>query len=215
MRVLLVDDQYLFLTGLANVLDDWPDVQVVGQASNGREAVQKAHQLRPDLILMDVNMPEMTGLEATRVLRRELPEVKIVILTVSEDDENLLEAIKVGAHGYLLKDLKPAVLREMLAAVSRGETPLSPLMAKKILREFSRYIPATPVSAPTEELTGREKDVLALVAGGADNREIAERLYLAPGTVKRHIHNILTKLRARSRAEAAAYAIREGIIPPE
>jgi two-component system, NarL family, nitrate/nitrite response regulator NarL len=215
IRMLIADDQYLFLTGLANVLRDWPDVQVVGQASNGREAVKRVRQLRPDVVLMDINMPEMTGLEATRIIRREMPEVKVVMLTVSEEDEYLFEAIKLGAHGYLLKDLKPVVLREMIAAVSRGETPISPLMAKKVLREFARHIPATPIPGPVEELTDREKDVLALAAGGADNRAIAEQLYLAPGTVKRHMHNILTKLHARSRAEAAAYAIREGIIPPQ
>ncbi len=214
LTVLLVDDQLLFRKGLESVLADWPDVQVVGEAENGLEAIAKAHTLRPDIVLMDINMPHLDGLKATELIRHELPDVKVLVLTVSEQDENLFEAIKVGAHGYLLKDLKPEVLHEMLLAVARGEVPISPLMAKKIINEFARQLPLVPVPKPVEELTPREKEVLALVAAGMDNQEIAERLFLAEGTVKRHLHNILAKLQARSRREAAAYAVRHGIIPP-
>ena len=215
IRVLLVDDQVLFLHGLANVLSDWPDVQVVGQAGDGLDAVAKVRRFHPDVVLMDINMPNMNGLEATRLLRREMPELKIVILTVSEQDENLFEAIKLGATGYLLKDIKPVVLHEMLLSVARGEAPISPAMAGRILSEFARHLPPTSAPHPIGELTPREKEVLELVATGADNRAIAERLCLAPGTVKRHLHNILDKLQARSRDEAAAYALRHGLISPE
>ena len=213
LRILLVDDQVLFLKGLGNVLGDWPDVSVVGEAANGEEALEQAVVLRPDIILMDLNMPQMDGLEATAVIQRELPHTKIVILTVSEQDENLLRAIRVGASGYLLKDIKPAVLHEMLLSVARGETPLAPLMAAKILREFALLAPKQPLLEPGDErLTDREIEVLELVAAGLDNRALADRLFLAPGTVKRHLHNIMTKLRAHSREEAAAFAARRGLI---
>ncbi len=215
IRVLLVDDQVLFLHGLANVLEDWPDLQVVGTASDGEEAVAKAQMLHPDVVLMDINMPNMNGLDATRTLRREMPEVKVVVLTVSEEDENLFEAVKLGARGYLLKDIKPLVLHEMLLAVARGESPISPVMAARVLNEFAKYLPLAAVPTTRGELTAREKEVLEMVAVGADNRAIAERLYLAPGTVKRHLHNILDKLQARTRDEAAAYALRHGMISPE
>lgn len=215
IRVLLVDDQVLFLHGLANVLSDWPDVEVLGQATDGLDAVTKAQRLHPDVVLMDINMPNMDGLEATKLLRREMPELKVVIITVSEQDENLFEAIKLGATGYLLKDIKPVVLHEMLLSVARGEAPISPAMASKILNEFARRLPPTTPPQPFGELTSREKEVLELVATGADNRAIADRLYLAPGTVKRHLHNILDKLQARSRDEAAAYALLHGLISLE
>ncbi len=214
IRVLLVDDQLLFLHGLANVLGDWPDVRVVGEASDGLDAVAKARKLEPDIVLMDINMPTMNGLEATRILRQEMPTVKVVVLTISEQDEYLFEAIKGGASGYLLKDIKPVVLHEMLLAVARGEAAISPVMAARILEEFAKYLPLAAEPEPTEELTDREKEVLELVAAGYDNRAIAKSLCLAPGTVKRHLHNILDKLHARSRGEAAAYALRHGIISP-
>lgn len=212
IRVLLTDDQVLFRKGLKRVLGDWPELQVVGEAADGAEAVAKAKLLRPDVILLDINMPNMNGLEAAQVIRREVPGAKIVMLTVSEQDADLFEAVKRGANGYLLKNLKPAVLREMLVSVAQGETPISPLMAKKILNEFARQLPLMSLPEPTEDLTPREKEVLVLVVGGADNREISERLCLAPGTVKRHMHNILSKLHARSRTQAAAYALSRGLV---
>ncbi|MCL4371058.1 MAG: response regulator transcription factor [Chloroflexi bacterium] len=215
LRVLLVDDQVLFRKGLRSILSDWLEVQVVGEASDGSEAIAQAAALRPDIILMDVNMPTMNGIEAARRLRRRSPEVRLIMLTISEQDEHLFDAIKAGADGYLLKDLRPEVLREMLLAVTRGEAPLSPLMAKKILAEFSRQAPLVPAPKPTEDLTSREREVLRLVAEGADNRTIADRLCLAPGTAKRHIHNILSKLQARSRSEAVAFARHHGILSQE
>lgn len=214
IRVLLADDQSLFRHGLSNIIGDWPDIQVVGAAADGVEAVALARRFNPDVVLMDINMPNMNGLEATRLLHRELPEIKVVILTVSEQDESLFEAIKIGARGYLLKDIKPVVLHEMILAVVRGEAPISPVIAGKILSEFARHMPVLPGPKPIRLLTDREKEVLELVATGADNRTIADRLYLAPGTVKRHLHNILDKLQARSREEAADFARRQGLISP-
>lgn len=214
LRVLLVDDQVLFLSGLANVLADWPEVQVVAEASNGEDAFAKALALRPDVVLMDLNMPQMNGLEATAAIREKIPEAKIILLTVSEQDENVFRAIRAGASGYLLKDIKPSVLREMLHAVDRGEAPLAPLMAKKILSEFLRLAPESSVPVPAGDLTDREIEVLELVAAGLDNKALAERLVVAPGTVKRHLHNIMTKLHAHSREEAVNYASRHGVIKP-
>jgi DNA-binding NarL/FixJ family response regulator len=215
IKVLLVDDQVLFLNGLANVLSDWPEVKVVGEAANGAEGVARARELRPDVIFMDLNMPVMDGVEATRAIVAEMPETKIVMLTVSEEDASLHEALKAGACGYLIKDIKPAVLHEMLLAVARGETPISPLMAGKILRNLGGRLPQSDVPHPRGQLTDREREVLELVAMGADNATVAQRLVLAPGTVKRHLHNIFDKLQAKSRAEAAAFARYHGMISPK
>ncbi|TAK28668.1 MAG: response regulator transcription factor [Chloroflexota bacterium] len=212
VRVLLVDDQILFRKALCSVLADWDELQVVGEAANGAEAVAKAAELRPDIVLMDIHMPGMNGLDATRLIRRDVPEARIVMLTVSEQDDHLFEAIRIGAQGYLLKNVTAEVLREMLTAVARGETPISPLMAGKILNELVQHVPFMNLPRPEEELTPREKEVLVLAAEGLDNGMIAERLCLAPGTVKRHMHNILAKLHARSRAEAAACALHYGLI---
>lgn len=214
LRVLLVDDQTLFRKGMEFVLGDWPDVQVVGEADNGLDAVHKVVDLRPDVVLMDINMPVMDGLQATQLILEESPGVKVIILSVSEQDENLFRAIRLGACGYLLKDLKPAVLHEMLMAAVREEIPISPLMTRKILDEYARQLPLVPTARPVKPLTTREKEVLTLVARGGDNLVIADRLSLTHGTVKRHVHNILKKLGAGNRGEAVAYAVHRGIIPP-
>ena len=163
-------------------------------------------------ITMDIHMPGMNGLDVTRLIYRDVPETRIVVLTVSEQDNHLFESIKLGAQGYLLKNVTAEILREMLTAVSRGEAPISPLMASKTLSEFVQRVPFVTLPRPEEELTPREKEVLTLVAAGVENGMIAERLCLAPGTVKRHMHNILAKLHARNRAEAAACALHYGLI---
>ncbi len=212
IRVLLADDQVLFRRVLAGLIADWSDVLVVGEAGDGLEAVSKTAELNPDVVLLDINMPGMNGIEAARLIRGEYPDVRILILTVSEQDNDLFEAIKLGAHGYLLKDLSPPVLHEMLVAAWRGEAPISPLMARKMLSEFVRHLPDGAPPEPAAELTPRERQVLDLVAAGADNREIAERLCLVPGTVKRHLHNILAKLHAHTRREAVSYAAHHGLM---
>ncbi|TKJ29886.1 MAG: DNA-binding response regulator [Chloroflexi bacterium B3_Chlor] len=213
IRVLLVDDHILFRKGIANLLAAQADMEVVGEAGDGEEALREARELMPDLILMDITMPGMSGRQATRVIKEEMPYVKIVMLTVSERDSDLFDAIRSGADGYLLKDLEPAELYRLCRGVFRGEAPLSPLMAAKILREFSSLADArTGTVGPAGKLTPREIEVLELIVEGETNKEIADTLYVAESTVKNHLHNILAKLHLKNRVQAAAYAVREGLI---
>lgn len=217
LRILLVDDHVLFRKGVAALLARRPEMEVVGEASDGLEAITAAREIIPDLILMDINMPKCDGLEATRMIKRELPHAKIVILTVSDDDQNLFEAIKSGAQGYLLKDLEPTKLYDLLESVSRGEAPLSGVVAAKILKEFARpnKDPA-PMPEMIDELTPRETDILQLVVDGKTNKEIAASLFITENTVKIHLRNILEKLHLQNRIQAAVYAVRQGLVnePP-
>jgi DNA-binding NarL/FixJ family response regulator len=215
MRILLVDDHILFRKGIASLLDSQPDFEVVGEADDGCQALEKARELMPDLILMDITMPRCNGREATRLIKQEMPYVKIVMLTVSDEDEDLFDAIRNGAIGYLLKNLKPEELFEMLRGISRGEAPISRLMASKILREFARpstVLTGSSASGTKDGLTAREREVLQLVTVGMTNKEIAANLHIAENTVKNHLRNILEKLHLQNRAQAAAYAIREGLV---
>ena len=211
-RILLADDHILFRKGLAQLLNSQPDFQVIGEAADGLEAREKARELMPDLILMDIDMPRCDGREATRLIKAELPYVVIVILTVSDDEQDLFAAIKNGAQGYLLKKIEPAELFEHLRGLARGEAALSRLMANKILREFARGEPAAGRNTESA-LSDREQQVLRLVARGSTNREIAAALVIAENTVKNHLRNILTKLHLNNRVQAAAYALREGLAP--
>ena len=210
MRVLLADDHALVRAGIASLLETW-GMEVVGQAGDGREALALARELRPDLILMDIGMPNCNGLEATRLVKSELPEVRIVMVTVSDDDADLFEAIKSGAEGYLLKGMSEEELNRSLTAISRGEPALSSGLAARILDEFARRSEPKPEPPQEDELTARERAVLVLVAEGATNREIAARLVISEHTVSFHVRNILAKLHLKNRAQAAAYAIRTGI----
>ena len=212
MRILLADDHALFRDGIASLLGAW-DHDVVGQAADGPSAVALAIELRPDLVLMDVAMPG-GGLEASRQLADRAPAVAIVMLTASEDIEDLFQAIRAGARGYLLKNLEARELRSMLAAIERGEAAITPAIAGRILAELARGA-TNPVAAPNvpDQLTERELDVLRGVVGGFTNKEIAGGLGLSENTVKFHLRNILDKLHAQSRAEAAARAVREGLVP--
>lgn len=213
LRILLVDDHILFRKGMASLLDMRDDLQVVGEASDGFEGIKAARTLIPDLILMDVNMPHCDGLEATSVIKKEMPHVKIVMLSASESDQDLFEAIKVGAQGYLLKDLEPYQLYDLLESLSRGETPLSGTMATKILKEFSKPDKEEQQTVDYEEaLTDREIDILKLVAEGLTNKEISEQLVISENTVKIHLRNILEKLQLKNRIQAAVYAVRQGMI---
>ncbi|MDA8202219.1 MAG: response regulator transcription factor [Chloroflexi bacterium] len=213
MRVLLADDHTLFRDGVASLISAWGH-EVVGQASNGEEAVSLADKLRPDLVLMDVRMPGLSGLAATQRIRTDHPEVAIVMLTVSEDEDDLFTAIKAGAQGYLLKNLESAQLRSMLEAVSRGEAAITPATAARIIDEFLRPDrPRLPVEP--DRLTDREIDVLRLVTQGLRNKEIASRLGITENTAKFHLKNILEKLHAQSRTELAARAVREGLVPQD
>jgi DNA-binding NarL/FixJ family response regulator len=213
LRVLLVDDHVLFRKGVAALLARRESVQIVGEAGDGLEAIQAAREALPDVVLMDIEMPRCDGLEATRRIKNEMPHVKIVILTVSDDDQNLFEAIKSGAQGYLLKDLEPYQLYDLLESISRGEAPLSGVVAAKILKEFSRPSRES-AQAPevTGELTPREIDILERVVEGMTNKEIAFTLNISENTVKIHLRNILEKLHLQNRIQAAVYAVRQGLV---
>jgi DNA-binding NarL/FixJ family response regulator len=214
MRVLLADDHALVRDGVASLLVAW-DMDVVGQASDGIEAVAQVQALRPDLVLMDINMPRMGGLEATRRIKAARPDTRIVMLTVSDDEADLFEAVKAGAEGYLLKNMSGAELEQMLAGLSSGIPAISRSLAGKLLTELARQGRGEPVPRHPDELTGRERDVLRLIARGATNREVAQRLVISENTVNFHVKNILGKLHAHTRAEAAVRGLRDGIVTAE
>ena len=213
-RILLVDDQILFRKGLRALLEDEQDMAVVGEASDGFSALESVRDLAPDLVLMDVHMPACDGVEATRLIKNEAPGTKIVMLTVSDEDDDLFAAIKSGAEGYLLKDLKPDDLFRMVRGVMVGETPISAAVAGKLLNEFRNRHWQDATLPGERSLTAREIEVLQLVTQGCSNGEIAARLYIVQGTVKNHLHNILEKLHLENRLQAATYAIREGLAAP-
>lgn len=213
MRVLLADDHALFRAGIASLLQVW-GLEVVGEAANGVEALELTRRLHPDLVLMDIAMPDCNGLEATRLIKAERPETRIVMVTVLDDDEDLFEAVKSGAEGYLLKDMTRDELQRTLEAVAAGKPALSPALAARILDEFARLAREGPAKKPEDELTPRERDVLKLVAEGATNREVAQALSLSEHTVNFHMKNIFRKLHLRNRAQAVAYAIRSGLVQP-
>jgi DNA-binding NarL/FixJ family response regulator len=210
MRTVLVDDHALFRDGVASLLLAWGH-EVVGQASDGSAASELVDQTSPEVVLMDVRMPNMGGLEATAKIKERHPEVAIVMLTVSEEEADLLRAIKAGAQGYLLKNLEAPQLRTMLEGVARGEPAITPATAARIIDEFLR----TPNGGQraTQRLTERELEVLKLVTDGQRNREIAVELGISENTVKFHLKNIVEKLHAQNRAELAARAVREGLVP--
>lgn len=216
--MLVVDDHILFLKGLVTVLtSSRAGIEVVGEANNGFEAVELARELMPDVILMDIALPGLSGLEATRRIKAEMPYIKIIILTVSGAEEDLFQAIKVGAHGYLLKNLDPEDLIRHLKNVQQGEAAISPAVATKILAEFSRRIALEP--GPEDILTQRERQVLQLVAQGDTNRKIASSLCISENTAKNHLRNILEKLHLENRVQATAFALEHGlatkpVVPP-
>ncbi len=214
IRVLLADDHALFREGVAGILAAQPDFEVVGEASDGLEALVKARGLLPDIVLMDISMPGGDGLEAARRIKQELPAVAVVMLTVRDDEERLFMAIKAGAQGYLLKDIHARALVEMLRGVMRGEAALNPALAGRILEEFRRLnqqAPLDDLEAKTA-LTRRERAVLELAARGASDKEIAETLVVSLYTVKSHVRNILAKLQVTSRQEAAHLARQQGLV---
>ncbi|MCO5178184.1 MAG: response regulator transcription factor [Thermomicrobiales bacterium] len=215
MRVLIADDHALFRDGLRSLLEA-RGIDVVAEARNGREAIALAEREVPDIVLMDLAMPEMGGLAATRMISAEMPAVRVVVLTASEDDADLFEAIKSGAQGFLPKDIEARRLFEMLDGVTRGEPALTPGLARKLLDEFAQPR-ATRQEQPATQLTDRERDVLELLVQGiTSNRELADRLVVSENTVKYHLRNILSKLHLENRAQVVAYALRNQLVdPPE
>jgi len=203
---LLVDDNTLLRGSLAELIGLWRKGATIVEASDGEEAVEKARRTHPAIVLMDIRMPRCDGIEATRRIKAELPQTKIIMLTVSNEDEDLFEAISSGAHGYLLKNLRPEELFEMLEGALRGEAVIAPAMAQRILQAFvSQAHRRTEFGEAQAELSPREIEVLELASEGATNKDIAARLYISVGTVKNHIHNILEKLHLKNRAQIAAY----------
>jgi DNA-binding NarL/FixJ family response regulator len=213
LSVLLVDDHILFRKGIASLINSRDDLKVVGEAGDGLEAMEKARQLKPDVVLLDVNMPRQGGLETVKLLKQEMPQLMIVMLTVSDEDNHLFEAIKNGAKGYLLKNLEPQQLFRLLDGLRNGEAAISGTMAAKILQEFRT--PSPPENQPVEavdELTPREVEVLEQVVKGYTNKEIGEALFITENTVKIHLRNILEKLQVQNRLQAAVHAVREGLV---
>jgi DNA-binding NarL/FixJ family response regulator len=210
--VLIVDDHAVFRRGLELVLAEEADLQIVGEASDGLEAIERAADLLPDVIVMDVRMPGVGGIEAARRIRHAQPGTKVVMLTGSEDEEDLFAAVRVGATGYLLKEAAIEELAGAVRAVARGQALITPSMATKLLGEFNLLSRRVDSHDTSPKLTDRETEVLRLVAKGMSNKEIAADLVIAENTVKNHVRNILEKLQLRSRMEAALYAVREKLV---
>jgi DNA-binding NarL/FixJ family response regulator len=212
--LIIVDDHFLFREGLRNIINRWDDFEVVGEARNGLEAVQLARTLLPDIVLMDITMPVLDGLEATRQIARELPSTYVVILTMSEDEDNLFQALRNGARGYVLKDTPSTGLHKKLSGVMRGESALSGPMATKILNQFSKIknVYQAAEALGLEPLTEREQQVLELLVQGLSNPEIAEKLLLSENTIKKYLHNVLGKLHLNNRVEAAIFAVKNGLV---
>jgi DNA-binding NarL/FixJ family response regulator len=214
LRVLIVDDHALFRRGLQMVLKQETDIDVVGEAGDGHEAVDKAQELMPDVILMDVRMPRRSGIEATQQIKDLLPHVKILMLTISDEEADLYDAIKAGASGYLLKEISIDEVADAIRSVWAGQSRISPSMAAKLLTEFAAMSKRADErqQLPAPRLTDREMEVLKLVAQGLNNRDIAKELFISENTVKNHIRNILEKLHLHSRMEAVVYAVREKLL---
>ncbi len=206
IRVLLVDDHTVVRRGLRLAFDLESDLHVIGEAANGQEAVQRVGELRPDVVVMDLLMPVMNGVDATRVIRREYPDVEVVALTSVLEDRLVIDVVEAGAAGYILKETRPDELFEAVRAAARGEVRLDPRAQQRLVREVRGG------GAPHAVLTERELEVLKLLAGGATNKRIAQQLEVAEATVKSHVSNLLAKLELKSRTQAALYAMREGLV---
>jgi DNA-binding NarL/FixJ family response regulator len=215
IKVLVVDDHTLFRRGIAAILTNQKNLEVVGEASDGLEAIQKAKEMTPDVILMDLNMPNCSGLEATQALQAQMPQINILVLTVSDKESDLFAAMKFGARGYILKNTEPEELLHAIFHIAQGGVIVSPLMATKLLTEFKDLkMGAEKKSAQKADtvLSPREGEVLQLVAQGATNKEIGDSLFISENTVKTYLRNIMEKLHLANRSQAAAYAVKRGLV---
>jgi len=214
MRVFIVDDHALFRSGLASLLAA-NSIEVVGEASNGLEAIEKIRKVKPDIVLMDVKMTGFNGIQATRIIKAEMPEIKIVMVTAFDDDEDLFEAMKSGASGYILKNIEAGNFVKLLSSIMEGDVAVSPWVADKIVKELFRQPGRLESSQHLNDLTNKEAEVLKLVANGATNKEIASSLHISDNTVKYHLRNIMEKLHVKNRAQMAVRALSEGIVSDE
>lgn len=216
IRVLVADDQVLVRAGFRALLDSQEDIDVVGEAADGEEAARLARTLRPDVVLMDIRMPGMDGLEATRVIAadRDLETVRIVILTTFDLDEYVFEALRVGASGFLVKNTEPAELIHAVRAVAAGDALLSPGVTKRLVAQFARQAKKPLTTPELDALTDREREVMALVGEGLSNEEIAQRLVVSPATAKTHVSRTMVKLGARDRAQLVVFAYESGLVRP-
>lgn len=214
IRVMIADDHQVVREGLSAILNAREDIQVVGEAKDGLEAVEKARALKPDIILMDISMPRMNGVEATRRIKLEQPRIGIVVLTMYEDEEYIFDLVKAGATGYMLKNSDSSQIIKAIRSTYQGESLLQPSVATKILSEFSHLTRQPTGKSPrsAQELTGREIEIIRLVAEGKTNKEIANLLHISEKTVKNHVRNIFHKLNVGDRTQAAIYAIKKGLI---
>jgi two-component system NarL family response regulator len=218
IRVVIADDHVLYRRGLQMVVSQDDDIDIVGEAGDGKEAIDRTVELLPDVVLMDVRMPHTSGIEACARIKELVPSTKIIMLTMSDEESDLYEAVKAGANGYLLKDVPGEEIADGIRAVQSGDSLISPSMASKLLAEFalmSRRQNDRPASMDAPRLTERELEVLRLVARGLANKEIAAELFISENTVKNHVRNILEKLQLHSRMEAAMYAVRENLLEPD
>ncbi|MEU4039618.1 response regulator transcription factor [Streptomyces collinus] len=216
IRVLVADDQQMVRQGFTVLLNTKPDIEVIGQAVDGRDAVAKVGELAPDVVLMDIRMPELGGIEATRLITADHPDIRVLVLTTFDLDEYVYEALRAGAAGFLLKDASADQLAEAVRVVAAGDALLAPGITRRLIAEFSRLdgSPRPPLRQRVGELTERETEVLALIAQGLSNAEIAGRLVVAEQTVKTHVGRILVKLGLRDRTQAAVYAYESGLVRP-
>jgi DNA-binding NarL/FixJ family response regulator len=212
VRVLVVDDHALFRHGLLQVLQTAPDIEVVGEARDAQSAIELAAEWLPDIVLMDVRMPGMNGIEAARRIRAAQPAVRILMLTESEEEDDLYGAVRAGATGYLLKEVAIDEIADAIRAVAGGQALVSPMMTTKLLSEFNALSRRVEEEHDSRRLTPRELEVLRLIARGLSNKDIATELVIAENTVRNHVRNILEKLEVRSRVEAAMYAVREKLV---
>ncbi len=212
ISILIVDDHTLFRKGICKMLEGEEDIQVVGEASTGHEALAQARALMPDVILMDIKMPDLDGVEATRILHSEMPHTGIIFCTMFQDDEFVFAGLKAGGRGYILKESEPDTMLRAIRAVAQGESLLSPAIAQKVLRQFSA-LPGEETRAPfCEDVTDREREVLVLIGQGHSNKEIAQQLSLSEKTIKNHLYNVFSKLHVNDRTQAVLYAIRKGLV---
>jgi NarL family two-component system response regulator LiaR len=213
IKVMIVDDHGIVRQGLRTYLDLLEDIAIVAEAENGLDALVKVNQFNPDIVLMDLVMPEMDGIEATQKICGSYPDVKVIVLTSFTEDEQVFSAIKAGAVGYLLKDISPPDLAKAIQAVHSGETHLHPEITKKILNQF--VSPKSDIETPPDELTPREMEVLQLVAQGLSNKELANKLTISEKTVKTHLSSIFSKLHLSDRTQAAIYALKHNLVPDD